>query len=136
MNPQNIYHGILVNKSFLDPLFPNQFTVFAKKKSALTDETDWILYGIEVPKEDLEKTVEAIQKNMHSDQPWYAHLYNDEELIAIFKEKVFRVTPQSSTWEEIIAFGKFLNIPGEQLIFWPNRFQDEIHYFNPEDFIK
>lgn len=28
-----------------------------------------------------------------------------------------------------------LNIPEKQLDFWPNRFQDELHYFSTSDFI-
>ena len=72
---------------------------------------------------------------MRSSEPWYAHLYNDEELIVIFKEKVFRVTSHASGWQPIIDYGKSLNIPVSQLTFWPNRFQDEIHYFKPEEFV-
>lgn len=51
-----------------------------------------------------------------------------------FKEKVFHVKPHVSTWQEVILYGKTLDIPSEQLDFWPNRFQDEAHYFNTKDF--
>lgn len=136
MNPQNIYHGILVNKSFENPHFPEKFKVFAKHNSTQSDESDWVLYGIEIPQINVNQAIKDIQTKMRENEPWYAHLYNNEELIAIFKNKVFQVTPQSKTWDEIIAFGDLLGIPSEQLTFWPNRFQDEIHYFKPEDFIK
>lgn len=131
MNSKNVYHGVLVDKSFTDPSFPETFKIFAKRKSA-----DWTLYGIEIDKSRLQEAIKNIQLYFKSDEPYYAHLYNDEKLIVIFKNKVFSVTPQSSTWKEIVTFGKLLNIPGEQLDFWPNRFQDEVHYFEPEDFIK
>jgi hypothetical protein len=29
-----------------------------------------------------------------------------------------------------------LGIPKQQLDFWPNRFQDEIHYFEKDDFLE
>ncbi|MBI4065478.1 hypothetical protein HY409_03885 [Candidatus Gottesmanbacteria bacterium] len=133
MNPQNIYHGILVDAGFDDPSYPEAYKVFAKKKST---NKDWTLYGIEVEAPQLQDAIKNIQLHFKSDQSYYAHFYNDKELIVIFKNKVFSVTPQSVSWEEIIAFGKLLNIPGEQLDFWPNRFQDEIHYFKSEDFIQ
>ena len=73
---------------------------------------------------------------MKSDKPYYSHFYNDEEMIVIFKDKVFKIKPHISTWTPIIDYGKTLGIPKEQLDFWPNRFQDEIHYFNKIDFVK
>jgi hypothetical protein len=121
-----MYHGIIVNAAFKDPSFIESFKFFAKKKSLTSS---WILYGIELADQDIDQVVSDIQKNMVTDKPYYAHLYNDNELIVIFKEKVFRVRPHISTWAPIIEFGKALNIPVEQLDFWPNRFQDEIHYF-------
>lgn len=66
---------------------------------------------------------------MKGDEPWYAHLYNDKKLIVVFKNKVFSVKPHLSFWKPILEYGKKLNIPEEQLDFWPNRFQDEKHYF-------
>lgn len=72
---------------------------------------------------------------MKSDEPYYAHLYNDNELIVVFKEKVFHVTPHRSTWTPIIEYGRMLHIPESQLTFWPNRFQDETNYFKQNDFI-
>ncbi len=60
---------------------------------------------------------------------WYGHFYNDQELIVVFKDQVFKVAPHKSTWTPIIEYGQTLGIPEDQLDFWPNRFQDEIHYF-------
>jgi hypothetical protein len=50
-------------------------------------------------------------------------------MVVVFKEKVITASPHISTWGEIFAYGKTLNIPEKQLDFWPNRFQDERHYF-------
>lgn len=126
-----MYHGIIIDQSFTNSSFPNNFKVFAKRRSGM-----WVIYGIETEDKEIDETVSSIQNNMKSDEAWYAHLYNDKKLIVIFKYKIFRVTPQSSSWESIIKYGVELNIPKEQLDFWPNRFQDEIHYFKKEDFIK
>jgi hypothetical protein len=117
---------------FKNPQYPESFKIFAKRKN---QTENWILYGVEIGDASLEKTISNIQQQMKEDEPYYAHFYNDQKLIVIFKNKVFYVTPQKDSWKEIIEYGKSLNIPKEQLDFWPNRFQDEIHYFNKKDYI-
>ena len=86
--------------------------------------------GIEVSRDKVETAITAIQKQMRTDDHFYSHLYVDETVIVIFKDKVFRVTPHISSWTEIKKYGMELGIPEAQLDFWPNRFQDEPHYFN------
>lgn len=117
------YHGILVNMAFSHPEYPESFHVINKKAAG-----DWKLFCVEIENEKIEMLISEIQEHMRSDQNFYNHLYNDEELIIILK-KIFKVTSHESSWGEIIAYGKELKIPEEQLDFWPNRFQDEIHYF-------
>lgn len=119
-----VYHGIIIDQEFTDPSFPENFKIFAKKQSG-----GWGIYGIEIEESQLQETVNKVQENMKSDEAWYAHLYNDKELVVVFKDKVFSVKPHFSTWKPIIDYGKKLNIPEGQLDFWPNRFQDEKHYF-------
>ena len=128
-----MYHGIVFDQEFEDPKFPQKFKVFAKRKSS---SGDWLLYGIEVSEEEKDRTISEIQKNMKSNRPFYAHLYNDTDLIVIFKTKVFYVNSHISSWSPVIEYGRKLNIPEEQLDFWPNRFQDEAHYFKREDFLR
>ena len=119
-----MYHGIIIDQEFRDKLFPESFKQFAKKQDG-----SWGIFGIEIEDSQFEEVIDKIQENMREDQPWYAHLYNDKQLIVIFKEKVFRVEPHISSWKPIIEYGEELKIPKEQLDFWPNRFQDEQHYF-------
>lgn len=128
-----MYHGIILDAEFVDETYPERLQVFAKRKST---SNDWTLYGVEIPEGDITKIISDIQLNMKLDQPYYAHFYNDEKVLVVFKNKIFEVKPHISTWKPIIEHGKQLNIPEEQLDFWPNRFQDEIHYFKKEDFVK
>ena len=127
-----MWHGILLDMEFSDPNFIDRFKLFAKRKSKTNP---WTLFGVEVRNSEIENIFIEIQQNLKSDKPYYAHFYNDEEIVVIFKEKIFRVSSHASTWTPIVEHGKSLNIPDEQLDFWPNRFQDEIHYFNKEDFV-
>lgn len=124
------YHGIVLDVEFVDTEYLKTFKVFARRESKVNP---WTLYGIEVDESQIGEVISSIQGEMRSDKPYYAHLYNDDELIVIFKEKVFKVTPHKSTWDEIINFGRQKGIPNEQLDFWPNRFQDEVHYFDKKD---
>jgi len=119
-----MYHGILIDQEFTDKSFPTSFKVFAEKQDG-----SWRIYGVEIEDLELDKSINKIQEEMKSDEPWYAHFYNDRKLIVIFKTKVFKVEPRISSWKPIIEYGKKLNIPEAQLDFWPNRFQDEKHYF-------
>jgi hypothetical protein len=128
---QNKFHGILVNMAFTETTYPTHFPLFAQENAG-----DWVLYGIEISRENLDDSIAQIQTNMRKDEPFYAHLYDDEMLVVIFKKKVFTVTSHSSSWGEILHYGKELNIPMEQLDFWPNRFQDEPHYFKPVSLIQ
>lgn len=127
---QNCYHGILVDAAFTVKQFPESFKLFARMKAG-----GWTLFGVEIPREEMDQSIQSIQAEMRSDEPFYGHLYDDEMLIVLFKKQVFRVTPHRSSWGAIKDYGKSLNIPEEQLDFWPNRFQDEIHYFHRTDFV-
>ena len=126
------YHGIILDLEFKDPKYPLKFDIFATRKST---ENNWLLYGIRVSNDDLEEVISAVQENLKDDKPYYAHFYNDEELVVVYKMKVFRVKPHKSTWKQIIEYGRKLEITEDQLTFWPNRFQDEEHYFKEEDFL-
>lgn len=119
-----MYHGIIIDQEFKNKNFPGKFKIFAKKQDG-----SWGIFGIEIEDSLLNKVIEDIQKNMDNSDPWYAHLYNDVDLLVIFKNQVIKVKPHKSTWGPIIEYGKKLNIPEHQLDFWPNRFQDERHYF-------
>ena len=127
-----MYHGIILDMAFKDASYPEKLKVFAKRRSS---SNDWILYGIEVTDDNFAETVRDIQKLMKTDKPYYSHFYNDQKVIVIFKDKVFEALPHISTWKPVIEYGKKLGIPEAQLDFWPNRFQDEIHYFDKEVFI-
>lgn len=119
-----MYHGIIINKEFVDESFPETLKIFNQKQDG-----SWKIYGIEVEDQKLDEFIAQIQKNLKTDQSWYFHFYNDKELVVVFKNKIFKVTPHISSWSPIIDYGNELSIPKEQLDFWPNRFQDETHYF-------
>jgi len=122
-----VYHGILLDVEFENANFINNFTIFAKRKST---QSEWMIYGVIVDENKIDETIKAVQKNLRSNKPYYAHFYRNEKLIVVFKEKVFLISIDKTTWTEVIEYGLSLGIPKEQLDFKPSRFQDEDTYFS------
>src|SRR5579885_1410768 len=121
MKDLNKFHAILLNVSFADSKFPEKFNIFNKVEF---ENSDWIVYGVEVD----EDSAAAIQSNMIEGK-YFNHMYNEKELIIIYKERIFKVTKDQSTWKEADEYGKSIDIPEDQLNFKPFRFEDEDEYF-------
>ncbi len=116
-------HAIIVDKSQRDIAIFQDLNVIGRE----IDE-DWILYKISVQEEDLKAIINRIQKNM-VDNSWYFHFYNEDgsRLVIVFKEKIFETDNNKNNWENAINFGESLNIPKEQLDFFPNTFLEETY---------
>ena len=126
MSKETEYHGNVLETSFTNPGFINEFQVFARRKSPTNP---WTMHGVAVPEGEIEKVITRVQENLIPGGPYYAHFYRDDDLIVVFKERVFRVQPDKSTWTETIEYGRNIGIPGEQLDFAPARFEDEKEYY-------
>ncbi|MDP3741574.1 MAG: hypothetical protein Q8R08_04615 [bacterium] len=117
------YHGIIVDASMKDKRVPRGLKILGRKRS--TSE-DWMLYKVEVSENDFE----AMSKNLQSKMVaggYYFHFYRDDELIVCYKDKIFKISPEKSTWKSAIDYGKSLNIPVKQLDFQPSRIRDETY---------
>jgi len=112
------YHGVLVDASQKDKSIFKKLKILSQKKDG-----DWILYKVGVGPKEIEQTIKRLQSNMINN--FYFHFYKDEELIIVFKKRIFRVKIDKSTWKEVIKYGVSLNIPEEQLDFFPCRTEDE-----------
>ena len=112
------YHGILVNVSQKGNSIFNKIKIIGQKKA-----WGWILYKIEINTKEINRKINELQENMNDG--FYFHLYKDDELIVIFKHKVFNVKTNKSTWKEVIDYGKSINIPKAQLDFYPCKIEDE-----------
>ena len=90
------------------------------------------LYKVEVNPSDLEYIISSLQSNMATHfffrkMEFYAHFYREQELIAVFKQKIFRMTPCLDSWDEAIMYGREIGIKPEQLDFKPCRVEDETY---------
>lgn len=127
MNIKDEYHGIIVNISQIDKSVFNSFRIIGQKRVLSGLIT---LYKVSVLPDDLNDVITKVQNNMRSrilfkKQEFYAHFYRGDELVIVYKYRVFNVTTDQSSWKEAIVYGKSLKIPDKQLDFIPCRFNDE-----------
>lgn len=66
-----MYHGILLNKSFVNQQIPESLNIIKQETSG-----DWIVYCIEFEDEALDNTLEIVMENMVEAGDWYNHFCN------------------------------------------------------------
>lgn len=118
------YHGIIVEESLRDPSVLNAVTILGRKRGR-----DWTLLRIGMAGSSLETVIERVQPNLKivGGVPFYAHFCSRGELVVVFPDRIFRLTPDDDTWAAAVAYGKLAGIPPAQLDFMPCRFEDETH---------
>jgi hypothetical protein len=112
------YHGIIVDASQKDKSVFNKLKILGKK-----EDDGWVLYKIEASSSDLPKLIKELQEN--TADGFYFHFYRNDELIVAFNHKAFNVGTDRKTWKKIIAYGKSLNIPEQQLDFYACKVEEE-----------
>lgn len=123
------YHGIVLNISQKDKSIFKCLQVIGRKKALMGLIT---FYKIKIDLNQIDDVIRNIQSNMACSfgpikQEFYAHFYRANELIIAYKDKLFNVTTDRTTWAEAISHGKSLNIMEKQLDFTPCKFEDETY---------
>jgi len=98
-----VYHGILVDKSLINQNVISNLKVIGKKKSG-----SWTLIKIEIEEKHLDKVIKLLQKYM-SDDKFYFHIYGNDDLIAVFKDKVLKFDPQNPRAADDAQFEHFVS---------------------------
>jgi hypothetical protein len=121
---QDSYHGIIVEESLRDRSVLDAVAILGRKRGR-----DWTLLRVAVEARELSATIGLVRRGLKvvDGVPFYAHFYRSGELIVVFPDRVFRLTPQKQTWGPAVAYGKSAGIPTEQLDFMPCRFEDETY---------
>ncbi|MGA2574057.1 MAG: hypothetical protein ABSF36_07685 [Candidatus Methanomethylicaceae archaeon] len=117
------YHGIIIDKSLRNKKLIEKLNVIGSRRSS----TGLVLLKISFPAEELGKMIKLIQENLVIKEKYYAHFYRDDELVVIFKDRIFRISPEKSSWKPVIDYGLSLKIPIKQLDMKPCRFEDETY---------
>jgi len=128
-----MYHSIIIEESLEDKKVLENYKILRTKfePAESLDDIDWHLHIVEIS--EPEKAIKEFQAAMVSNKPYYFHIYNEgNTMIIIFKDKVFNLNPNDElTWKDARAFGASkLNIPTEQLDFYPSRISEEDDWFN------
>jgi hypothetical protein len=125
----NRYHGIIVNLSQRDRTILRSLSVIGRRRLLFGLIT---LYKVAVGDGQLSEVIGRLQANMadrvlFKKMNFYAHFYRGNELIIVYRDRVFPVTIEKSTWTEAIAHGMSLGIPAGQLDFYPCSVADEYY---------
>ncbi len=108
------YKGTIVEESLADNRVLNDLVVTKFRISKDENPADrWHLYTVKVTMDDIQKVSQYIKPGK-----WYMHFWNGDNVIAVFKDKVFEFKySQKETWRDAFDYGRSLGIPEEQLSF-------------------
>ena len=116
---EKLYLGYILDKSQRDKQIFIELKCVNKKKI-------WLglisIYEVEISHQDINRIIIRLQQNMISHigsfrQEFYAHFYCGEELIVVFRDKVFHATCDPDTWRAAKQYGRSLGIVEKQLDF-------------------
>ena len=103
-----MYTGVIVQNSLKNPSILDGFQILKK----WTDE-DWELYKVDATKEQIQSLSGEL-----SDGHWYTHFWQDNELIVVFKDKIFEFDVNDKDGRlAAVEYGMSIGIPEEQLDF-------------------
>ena len=116
------YHGIIVRDGIRDQTIFDRMTVLGTKTGQ-----NWTLLKVGIEAKAISRVIREIQSNLLTEKgvPYYAHFYRGEELIIVFSDRAFHVSPEEDSWKEAISYGESLGVPRAELDFRPCRFRDE-----------
>jgi hypothetical protein len=107
------YRGIIIEESLTDNRILNDMHIIKMHISTQENKVDrWHLFELEIDENKIEELSREIVDG------WYAHFWHGVDIIAIFKDKIFRFNYlDKKTWTDVLEYGNKLSIPDEQLDF-------------------
>jgi hypothetical protein len=88
------YHGIIVKEGLRDQSILSKMEILGMKRAG-----DWTLLRVGVRENRIDEVVGLVQMCLVSQPAYYAHFYRREELIVVFPEKIFYLSPDGHTWK-------------------------------------
>lgn len=107
------YTGIIVEEGIIDNRIINQFKVNAVQITGHRNPSDrWHMYEVIAAEEEIFDLAKYMVDG------WYAHFWNGDTVIAIFKNRYFKfMHSDRNTWADVLSYGKEIGISEEQLDF-------------------
>ena len=107
MSKNKIYKGKVILESLEDKNLVNKMQILDTEVAGT-----WTIHTILISKSDIENLAPYIK------QGWYAHFWHGNEVIAVFRDKIFKfLHNQPASWRETIGYGISIGIPTKQLDF-------------------
>ena len=108
MSKNKIYKGIIIQESLEDKNLVKKMQILDTKVDG-----DWNIHTILISKADIDGLAPYIKQG-----PWYAHFWHGNEVLAVFRDKIFKFKHNEPTsWRETIGYGISIGIPRQQLDF-------------------
>lgn len=104
----NNWYGWIIEQSLDDQSIFDELPTIKMK----SEEEDWKEHIVEVPDEKINDVVEFLKQ--HLKRAWYAHLVKDNQMIVMYKDKVFQVK-EGEDYTPMREFGLSHSVPEEQL---------------------
>jgi periplasmic divalent cation tolerance protein len=116
------YHGIIIKQSLRDRSILDNVQILGKRITK-----HWTMLRVLVRDDQFENFLKLVQANLltESKVPYYAHFYNNQNLIVVFPDRTFHLKPDLKTWGPAVRYGKSVGIAERELDFKPSRFEEE-----------
>ena len=107
------YRGIIIEESLNDNRILNNFNILKLYITETAEKRDqWHLFEVEIEENEIENISNQIIDG------WYTHFWHGSDVVAVFAKKIIKFNYlDKDTWDEVLEYGKKLNIPPEQLDF-------------------
>ena len=119
------YLGIVIEESLADRGAVSDLDVVARKPHGA-----WGFLLVRVGADRLESAIRALQGAMARDDTWYAHFFRGEELVVVYRDRVFFMRTDPASWTPAVEYGMARGVPVEQLDYHPRTRGDALAFFN------
>lgn len=106
--------GTIVEESLVDSRILNDFEVVSVKLTGNPDPVGrWHLWNVRATEEQ----IAALERQLKGGT-WYAHFWDSNQVTAVFSGRSFTFPhADRAAWGPVLAYGRSLGIPEEQLDF-------------------
>ena len=107
------YRGVIIEESLAENRILNEMVILKMYITGHENKNDrWHLFEVEIDENFIENVSKEILEG------WYAHFWHGTNVVAVFHKKTIKFNYfDKNTWNEVIEYGRKLNIPEEQLDF-------------------
>ena len=111
------FHGFVVEESLKESEVLSSFEILGRKSNHRT------IVKIAIEPYDIRNGIRRLQSNLK--QGYFFHVYKDDKMIVVFKDRQFWISTDRETWEPAIRYGLEIGLSKEELDFKPTKLSEE-----------